>query len=52
MDHCGSKYCTYKNVNTRLGKVGSEGKENNLVVSLIFSITKCVRGSYNQGIMG
>jgi hypothetical protein len=49
--HCKSKYYTYENVNKRLDKVGLEGKEHNLIVSLRFSITKCVRGSYNQGIM-
>jgi hypothetical protein len=47
VDHCGSRYCTYRNVNIRLGKVGLKGKEHNPVVSLKFNITKCVRGSYN-----
>jgi hypothetical protein len=50
--HCGSMHCTYRNINKILEKVGSEGKEKNLVVSLRFNITKCARGSYNQGIMG
>jgi hypothetical protein len=48
MDHCGSRHYTYGNVNKRLEKVGLEGKEHNLVVSLKFSITECVRGSYND----
>jgi hypothetical protein len=52
MDHCGSRYYTYRNVSIRLEKVGSKGKEHNLVVSLRFNITECVKGSYNQGIMG
>jgi hypothetical protein len=39
------------NVNIRLEKNGSEDKEHNLVVSLRFGITECVRGSYNQGII-
>jgi hypothetical protein len=43
VDHCGSRYYTYKNVNRRLGKVGLEGEEHNMVVSLIFIITECVR---------
>jgi hypothetical protein len=33
-------------------KTGSEGKEHNSTVSLRFSITKCVRGSYIQRFMG
>jgi hypothetical protein len=41
MDCCGSKYCTYRNVNIRLGKVGLEGEKNNLVVSLKLSIIEC-----------
>jgi hypothetical protein len=49
---CGSMNYTYKNVSRILEKVGSEGEEHNLVVSLRFSITQCVKGSYNQGIMG
>jgi hypothetical protein len=52
MNHGGSRYCTYRNVSRRLEKVGSEGEEHNLVVSLKFNIIECVRGSYNQGIMG
>jgi hypothetical protein len=52
VDHCGSRYCTYKNVNKRLGKDGPKGEEKNSVVSLRFNITKCVKVSYNQGIMG
>jgi hypothetical protein len=35
-----------------LEKVGSEGEEKNPIVSLRFSITECVRGSYNQGFIG
>jgi hypothetical protein len=46
VDGCGSRYCTYRNVNKRLEKVGSKGEENNSVVSLRFSITECVMGSY------
>jgi hypothetical protein len=34
------------------GKSWIEGEEHNLTVSLRFSITECVRGSYNQGFMG
>jgi hypothetical protein len=52
MDLSGSGYCTYMNTSTRLEKVGSEGKEQNLDVSLKFSIIECVRGRYIQGIMG
>jgi hypothetical protein len=52
VDRCGSRYCTYKNFNRRLGKVGSEGEEHNPVMYLIFNIIGCVRGSYSQGIMG
>jgi hypothetical protein len=52
MNHCGPRYCTYKNVNKRLGKVGSEGEEKNMVVCLKFNIIECFRRSYNQGIMG
>jgi hypothetical protein len=52
MDHNGSRYYTYMNIDKRVEKVGLEGKEHNLVVSLIFSITKFLRGSYSQGIMG
>jgi hypothetical protein len=51
VDNCGSRYCTYNNTNKRLRKFGSKFEENNLVVSLGFSITECVRGSYNQGLM-
>jgi hypothetical protein len=51
MDRCGFRYCTYGNVNRRLDKVGLEGKEDNLVVSLKFNIIECVRGSYGQGFM-
>jgi hypothetical protein len=40
------------NFNRRLEKVRLEGKEKNLIVSLTFSITECVRGSYKKGIMG
>jgi hypothetical protein len=52
VDHCGSRYYNYKNVNKRLGKVESKGEDHNPVVFLRFNITKCVRGSYNQSIMG
>jgi hypothetical protein len=45
-------YFTDRNFNKLLEKVGSEGEEHNLIVSLRFSITECVRGSYNQGFMG
>jgi hypothetical protein len=38
MDYLGFRYCTYNNVNKRLGKVGSEGEEHNLVVSLLVII--------------
>jgi hypothetical protein len=51
MDHCGSRYCTYRTVSI-IENVGSEGKEHNLVVSLRFNVTECVRGSYSQRIMG
>jgi hypothetical protein len=51
VDRGGSRYCTYRNVNKRLKKFGSKGEEHNIVVFLRFSITECVRGSYNQGIM-
>jgi hypothetical protein len=50
--HDGSKYCTYRNISKRMEKVGSKGEEHNPVVSLRLNITKCVMGSYNQGIMG
>jgi hypothetical protein len=39
------------NINIILGKIGSEGEEHNLVVSLRFNIIECVRGSYGQGFM-
>jgi hypothetical protein len=52
VDPYGSRYYTYMNVNKRLEKVGSEGEEHNLVVSLRLNIIECVRGSFNQGIMG
>jgi hypothetical protein len=51
VDHCGSRYYTFRNISKRFGKVGLEGEEHNLVVSLIFSVTKCVKGSYDQGFM-
>jgi hypothetical protein len=51
VDRCGFRYCTYMNVSRRLEKFGSKGEEHNLIVSLRFDITKCVKGSYNQGIM-
>jgi hypothetical protein len=47
MDHGGSRYYTYRNINIILEKVGLKGKEHNLVVSLRFSIAEFVRGSYN-----
>jgi hypothetical protein len=46
VDHCGSMYYTYRNDSKRLGKVGLEGEEHNLVLSLGLSITECVKGSY------
>jgi hypothetical protein len=52
VDHGQSRYYTYKNVNRRLEKFGSKGEENYLIMSLRFSITECVRGIYNQGIIG
>jgi hypothetical protein len=52
VDRGRSRYCTYMNFNRRLKKFGSEGKEHNPTVSLRFSITECVRVSYNQGFMG
>jgi hypothetical protein len=52
MDPCGSRYCKCRNVTKIIGKVGSEGLEKNLVVSLRFNIIKCPRGRYNKGIMG
>jgi len=33
-------------------EVGSEGKENNMIVCLRFSIAKCIRGSYGEGFVG
>jgi hypothetical protein len=33
-------------------KLDRKVKEHNPTVSLRFNITKCVRGSYNQGFMG
>jgi hypothetical protein len=33
-------------------KILAKGKENNLIVSLIFNITECVRESYSQRFMG
>jgi hypothetical protein len=52
VNNCGSKYCTYRNVNTRLEKFGPDGEENNLFVSLRFNIIECVMRNYIQGIMG
>jgi hypothetical protein len=52
VDHNISRYCTYRNFNRCLEKVGSKDKEHNPSLSLIFSITECARGSYNQGFMG
>jgi hypothetical protein len=40
------------NVKKRLEKIGSEGEEKKLVVSLRFNIIGCVMGSYIQGTMG
>jgi predicted NAD/FAD-binding protein len=51
VDHGGSMYCTYKNFNKLLEKIGSEGEEQNLTVSFRFNITECVRERYNQGFM-
>jgi hypothetical protein len=51
VDRCRSRYCTYMNLNKRLGKVGWEGEDHNLIVSLRFSITKYAKGSYDQGFM-
>ena len=31
-------------------EVGSEGEEHNTIVCLRFSITKCIRGSYDEGL--
>ena len=33
-------------------KVGSEGKENNMIVFLRFNIAECIRGSYDEGFVG
>jgi hypothetical protein len=33
-------------------KLDRKDEEKNLIVSLRFNITKCIRGSYNQGIVG
>jgi predicted NAD/FAD-binding protein len=52
VDNGVSRHYTYRNISGILKKVGSEPKEHNLVVSLRFSITKCVREDYNQRIMG
>jgi hypothetical protein len=52
VDHCGSRYYTYRKISKRLEKVGLEGEEHNPVVSLRFNITECVRVSYNQGTIG
>jgi hypothetical protein len=52
VDHCGSRYYTYRNISIRLEKNWLEGEEHNLVMFVRFSITECVRGSYNKGIMG
>jgi hypothetical protein len=30
----GSRYCTYRNISRRLGKVGSEGEEHNMIMLL------------------
>ena len=48
VDHDRSGFCTYRNFNRWLEKVGLEREEHNPTVSLRFSITKCVRGSYLQ----
>jgi hypothetical protein len=52
MDPCKSSYCKCRNVNKIIGKVGSEGLEKNLIVSLRFNIIKCTRGRYNKGFIG
>ena len=33
-------------------EVGSEGKEHNIIVCLIFSVVECIRGSYSEGFVG
>lgn len=52
MDHYVSKYETNRNVSNILDKVRSEGKENNMIVSLRFNIVECMRGSYKKGFVG
>ena len=52
VDCCRSRYGTNKNVSRRLGEVKSEGEEHNMIVSLIFFIFECIRGSYNEGFVG
>jgi len=44
-------YCISDDVDKRLILFGLEGKEHNTIVSLMFSITKIFRKSYNEGIM-
>jgi hypothetical protein len=43
MDHCGSRYCTYRNVNKRLGKVGSKVKRT-IWLCLSYSVLLNVSG--------
>ena len=52
VDRHGSMYYTNRDVNKRMDQVGSKGKENNMIVSLRFSIIECFRRSYNKGFMG
>lgn len=48
VDYCGSRFY----VNRGLYEVELEGKEHNMIVSLKFSIIKCVKGRTNKGFMG
>lgn len=48
-DHCGSKYCTHKDVDKILDHVGLKGKFKNMVVSLKLFIIKCFIRSCNEG---
>jgi hypothetical protein len=52
MDCSGSMYYTYRKIKRRPETFGSKVEENNIVLSLKLSITKCVKGSYSQEIMG
>jgi len=40
------------NVNGRLGEVRLEGEEHNMIVSLKFSMVKCIKGNYDEGFVG